>query len=80
MTTAAQQWAQDTEQALLDEALKKKMQREGSFREMKRHVHYEKPSEKRARQKAEAVRRARKLARKRAQREGLIAAPKKPAR
>jgi small subunit ribosomal protein S21 len=54
------------------------MQREGSFREMKRHVHYEKPSEKRARQKAEAVRRARKLARKRAQREGLIAAPKKP--
>ena len=34
--------------------------------------------EKRARQKAEAVRRARKLARKRAQREGLIAAPKKP--
>jgi small subunit ribosomal protein S21 len=49
------------------------MQREGSFREMKRHVHYEKPSEKRARQKAEAVRRARKLARKRAQREGLVA-------
>ncbi|SPU45762.1 RRP-S21 [Brevundimonas diminuta] len=38
------------------------MQREGSFREMKRHVHFEKPSEKRARQKAEAVRRARKLA------------------
>ena len=48
------------------------MQREGTFREMKRHVHYEKPSEKRARQKAEAVRRARKLARKRAQREGLL--------
>ena len=66
----------------VDQALKalKKMQREGSFREMKRHVHYEKPSEKRARQKAEAVRRARKLARKRMQREGLIAAPKKPAR
>ena len=56
------------------------MQREGSFREMKRHVHYEKPSEKRARQKAEAVRRARKLARKRAQREGLIVAPKKTGR
>ncbi len=54
------------------------MQREGSFREMKRHVAYEKPSEKRARQKAEAVRRARKLARKRAQREGLIPMPKKP--
>jgi len=55
------------------------MQREGSFREMKRHVAYEKPSEKRARQKAEAVRRARKLARKRAQREGLLPMPKKPA-
>jgi small subunit ribosomal protein S21 len=68
----------NVDQAL--KALKKKMQREGSFREMKRHVHYEKPSEKRARQKAEAVRRARKLARKRAQREGLIAAPKRPSR
>ena len=65
----------NVDQAL--KALKKKMQREGSFREMKRHVHYEKPSEKRARQKTEAVRRARKLARKRAQREGLIPAPKK---
>ena len=54
-------------------ALKKKMQREGTFREMKRRNHYEKPSEKKARQKAEAIRRARKLARKRAQREGLIA-------
>jgi small subunit ribosomal protein S21 len=58
----------NVDQAL--KALKKKMQREGSFREMKRHVHYEKPSEKRARQQAEAVRRARKLARKRIQREG----------
>jgi small subunit ribosomal protein S21 len=59
-------------------ALKKKMQREGIFREMKLRGHYEKPSEKRAREKAEAVRRARKLARKRMQREGLIAAaPKK---
>lgn len=64
----------NVDQAL--KALKKKMQREGSFREMKRHVHFEKPSEKRARQKAEAVRRARKLARKRAQREGLLPAPK----
>jgi len=61
-------------------ALKKKMQREGIFREMKMRGHYEKPSEKRAREKAEAVRRARKLARKRAQREGLIAAPKVVAR
>jgi small subunit ribosomal protein S21 len=49
------------------------MQREGTFREMKRRNYYEKPSEKRARQKAEALRRARKLARKRAIREGLIA-------
>tara|TARA_R100001129_G_scaffold184692_6_gene170316 strand:- start:1360 stop:1584 length:225 start_codon:yes stop_codon:yes gene_type:complete len=53
-------------------ALKKKMQREGIFREMKMRDHYEKPSQKRAREKAEAVRRVRKLARKRAQREGLI--------
>lgn len=53
-------------------ALKKKLQREGVFREMKLRNFYEKPSEKRTREKAEAVRRARKLARKRAQREGLI--------
>ncbi len=61
----------NVDQAL--KALKKKMQREGTFREMKRRNYYEKPSEKRARQKAEALRRARKLARKRAIREGLIA-------
>ena len=47
-------------------ALKKKMQREGIFREMKMRRSYEKPSEKRVRKRAEAVRRARKLARKRA--------------
>jgi small subunit ribosomal protein S21 len=64
----------NVDQAL--KALKKKMQREGTFREMKRHVAYEKPSEKRARQAAEAVRRARKLARKRMQREGLLPPPK----
>ena len=57
----------NVEQAL--RALKKKMQREGTFREMKQRKFYEKPSEKRARQKAEAIRRARKLARKKAQRE-----------
>jgi small subunit ribosomal protein S21 len=56
-------------------ALKKKMQREGIFREMKMRDYYEKPSQKRAREKAEAVRRVRKLARKRMQREGLIAGP-----
>ena len=54
--------------------LKKKMQREGVFREMKRRRFYEKPSEDWNREKAEAIRRARKLARKKAQREGLIAA------
>jgi small subunit ribosomal protein S21 len=52
-------------------ALKKKMQREGIFREMKIRGHYEKPSEKRAREQSEALRRIRKLARKRAQREGV---------
>jgi ribosomal protein S21 len=54
-------------------ALKKKMQREGIFREMKMRDYYEKPSEKRAREKAEAVRRVRKLARKRMQRESGVA-------
>lgn len=44
--------------------LKKKMQREGIFREMKQRRFFEKPSEKRVREKQEAVRRARKLARK----------------
>jgi small subunit ribosomal protein S21 len=53
-------------------ALKKKLQREGVFREMKLRQHFEKPSEKRVRQKAEAIRRARKLARKAAQREGIV--------
>ena len=56
--------------------LKKKMQREGVFREMKRRRFYEKPSERSNREQAEAIRRARKLARKKAQREGLIAAPR----
>jgi small subunit ribosomal protein S21 len=51
-------------------ALKKKMQREGVFREMKLRRAYEKPSERKAREKAEAVRRHRKLLRKRMDREG----------
>lgn len=51
-------------------ALKKKMQREGVFREMKLRRSYEKPSERKAREKAEAVRRHRKLLRKRMDREG----------
>jgi small subunit ribosomal protein S21 len=67
----------NVDQAL--KALKKKMQREGIFREMKLRGHYEKPSEKRAREKAEAVRRARKLARKKLQREGLLPMKPKPA-
>jgi small subunit ribosomal protein S21 len=59
--------------------LKKKMQREGVLREMRRRRFYEKPSDKATREKTEAVRRWRKLARKRAIRDGLIAAPaKKP--
>ncbi len=57
--------------------LKKKMQREGIFREMRMREAFEKPSVKRAREKAEAVSRQRKLARKQMQREGLLPAPKK---
>jgi small subunit ribosomal protein S21 len=56
--------------------LKKKMQREGIFREIKKRSAYEKPSERKSREKAEAIRRIRKLARKKAQREGLIPLPK----
>jgi small subunit ribosomal protein S21 len=52
-------------------ALKKKMQREGIFREMKMRRNYEKPSERKARESAEAVRRYRKLMRKRMEREGF---------
>ena len=61
--------------------LKKKMQREGVFREMRLRRHYEKPSERKVRAKAEAIRRARKVARKRLQRDGLLPMkPKVPAR
>jgi small subunit ribosomal protein S21 len=60
---------QQVEQALC--ILKKKMQREGVFKEMLR----AQPSAGAAREKADALRRARKLARKQAIREGLIAAP-----
>lgn len=68
----------NVEQAL--RALKKKLQREGLFREMKRRRHYEKPSEQAAREKNEALRRARKLARKKMIHEGLIAPPKRKPR
>jgi small subunit ribosomal protein S21 len=67
----------DVDQAL--RILKKKMQREGVFREIRRRRFYEKPSERTTREKADAIRRAHKLARKQAIREGLISAPtKKP--
>jgi len=64
------------DQALSLRVLKKTMQREGVFREMKFRRHYEKPSEKKTRERAEAVRRRRKAERKRLQREGLL--PMKP--
>ena len=56
--------------------LKKKLQREGMFRELKRKRYYEKPSVRRSRERDEAVRRRRKMIRKQAQREGLLPAPK----
>ena len=59
----------NVEQAL--RVLKKKLQREGLFREMKLRRTYEKPSERKAREKAEAIRRARKVERKRKEREGF---------
>ena len=59
----------NVDQAL--KALKKKMQREGLWREMKRRRSYEKPSERRVRKKAEAISRSRKLERKRIQLEGF---------
>ena len=65
----------NVEQAL--RVLKKKLQREGVLRELKQRRHFEKPSERRVREKADAIRRSRKAARKQAQREGLLPAPKK---
>ncbi len=61
--------------------LKKKLQREGILREMRQREYYEKPSVKRAREKAEGVRRARKLAKKKLDREmGIVAVKTRPAR
>ncbi|CDM58959.1 MULTISPECIES: 30S ribosomal protein S21 [Rhizobium] len=65
----------NVEQAM--RALKKKMQREGLFREMKERRAYEKPSERRVRERAQAIARQRKAARKKLQREGLLASPKR---
>ena len=58
----------NVDQAL--KVLKKRMQREGIFRELKRRRSYEKPSERRVRERAEAIRRHRKMMRKRLEREG----------
>ncbi len=58
----------NVEQAL--RVLKKKMQREGIYREMKLRKHYEKPSLRKTREKEESVRRARKMQRKKRERDG----------
>ena len=59
----------NVEQAL--RVLKKKLQREGIYREMKKRRHFEKPSEIKKRERDEAVRRYRKLTRKRLERDGF---------
>ena len=59
----------NVEQAL--RVLKKKMQREGIYREMKLRRHFEKPSLRKMREKAENIRRSRKMARKRRERDGF---------
>ena len=65
----------NVEQAM--RALKKKLQREGVFREMRERRSYEKPSERRVRERAQAIARQRKATRKQLQREGLLPAAKK---
>lgn len=68
----------NVEQAM--RVLKKKLQREGVFREMKERRAYEKPSERRVRERAQAVARLRKATKKKLQREGLLpSARKRPA-
>ena len=58
--------------------LKRKLQREGHFREIRRGMAYEKPSDKKSRKRSEAIRRRRKLERKKAQRQGLTSPGQKP--
>jgi small subunit ribosomal protein S21 len=65
-----QVFVRDTDMGAALRVLKKKMQRDGTFREMKRRRAYEKPSERRAREKIEGIRRTRKALRKRMEREG----------
>ncbi|MGK9051510.1 30S ribosomal protein S21 [Xaviernesmea oryzae] len=62
----------NVEQAM--RALKKKMQREGLFREIRARRAYEKPSDRRVRERAQAIARQRKATRKKMQREGLLPA------
>lgn len=66
---------QHVDQAL--RVLKKKLQQEGIVREMRLREHFEKPSEKRAREKEEGIRRARKLAQKKLNRELGLGTAKK---
>jgi small subunit ribosomal protein S21 len=68
--TPVQVYVRDNDVNAAIRVLKRKMQREGTFREMKRRRAYEKPSERRARERAEAVRRYGKAMRKRLEREG----------
>jgi small subunit ribosomal protein S21 len=63
-------YVRDNDVASALRALKRKLQREGLFRELKRRRAYEKPSERRVREAAESVRRQRKALRKRLVREG----------
>jgi small subunit ribosomal protein S21 len=56
-------------------ALKKELQCEGVFGEMKLKQHFEKPSGKKVRNKAEAIRPARKLARKKLKHKALQKLP-----
>ncbi|MDR2074718.1 MAG: 30S ribosomal protein S21 [Holosporales bacterium] len=50
--------------------LKKKMQREGIYKDMKIHRHFEKPSEKKARKQTESIRRFKKIMRRRQEKDG----------
>jgi small subunit ribosomal protein S21 len=68
--TPVQVYVRDNDVNAALRVLKRKMQREGTFRDMRRHRAYEKPSERRVRERAQAVRRYRKAMRKRLEREG----------
>lgn len=57
--------------------LKRKLQAEGVFREMRQREAYEKPSVAKRRRKAEAVKRLHKELRKQAEREGLVPSRRK---